>query len=338
MSEFEYKLLYSRGAKPLMSGKHLHIELETTGVPPGGVRWAFSTRYRPSKPSYRNVLLQGILEMCKKHNLTPLEIRPLQGGRSLVDVIFANGDDVMTVYEGELTFDFYGTQPELVDRAMPDRKHVALCIQTLPARTNLRALVPVLQEHPRISKAGTVVDVWSAHCSDSKQFKGKILVLLELFTQNGVVPLETRAAIPGWFVFDGVAYLVLFPDRPAWCVHCRYSERGPFHSRYTCPALVCATCAKHGHTSVDCGKRQKQVACKKPAAKRGDDVDDGDNEDEDDDDDDDDDDETPRAASKGRESMERRFAELGIRDGSAEAEELARDFGVLALSESDIGA
>ena len=49
-------------------------------------------------------------------------------------------------------------------------------------------------------------------------------------------------------------------------------------------------------------------------------------------------DSTPRAASKGdRASMVRHFAELGIRDGSEEAEELAPDFGVLALSEDDIG-
>ena len=329
--EFEYRLVYSRGEKPFMNGNDLHIELETTGVPPGGVRWEFSTRYRVSKSSYRDVLLQSILEMCKKHNLTPLEIRhPIpQGGRQFVDVVFANGKDVLKVYDGGFSFDFYGTTPELADRAMPERKHVGLCIQMLPSNSSLPQVLKALQDNVRIGKAGQIVDVWSLHCPASGRFGGKVLVLLELHTQKGVVPLEARAAIPGWFVFQNVAYLVRLPNRPAWCFHCRYDEHGSFHSMHTCPYTPCSTCKRKGHTSIACPKRQAQVAKKKRNGKN--------NTASSDDSDDDDVDDEPRASTVGdRDSMERRFAELGIRGDSAEAEKLARDFGVLALSEDDI--
>ncbi|CBQ67913.1 conserved hypothetical protein [Sporisorium reilianum SRZ2] len=327
---YKYRLLYSQGGKPFMSGEDLYFELETTGIPPGGVRWQFSTRYRPTKSSYRDVLLENILAMCKKHKLTPLEIRhPLpQGGRGFVDVIFAKGEDVLKVYEGEITFDFYGSKPELVDRAMPVRKHVALCIQTLPSSSNLGEVLAAVKADARIQETGNVVDVWSLHCPDSDLFKGKVLVLLELATQNGVVPLKARASIPGWFVFNEVAYLVRFPDRPQWCFHCRYDQDGSFHSIHTCPHNSCSSCKKKGHTAVDCATRRAQIAKKKRGDARADASSD----------EDDDDDRTPRATSEARASMERRFAELGIRGDSAEAEELAQDFGVLALSESDIGS
>lgn len=327
--EFEYRLVSSRGREPVMAGKDLHVEVEPTGIPPGGVRWQFSTRYRTSKSSYRDVLLQSILEMCKKHNLTPLEIRhPLpQGGRQFVDVIFANNEDVLEVYEGEFTFDFYGTEPELVDRAMPDRRHVALCIQMLPSDAQLPEVVTALEANDRIKKAGQIVDVWSVHDPASRKFNGKLLVLLELHTQKGAVVLAARAAIPGWFVFRNTAYLVRFADRPAWCFHCRYDEQAPFHSMHSCPSAPCNCCKKSGHASVRCPKRQAQVARKPRNGRSRTEW----SEDEDDD-------RAVRAASTGdRASMERRFAELGIRGGSLEAEELARDFGVLALSESDIG-
>lgn len=77
-----------------------------------------------------------------------------------------------------------------------------------------------------------------------------------------------------------------------------------------------------------CPKRQAQIAKKKKKADEDEDGESGT-----------DDDRMPRAVSNGgeRASMERHFAELGIRDGSEEAEELAGDFGVLALSEDDIG-
>lgn len=311
-----------------MSFVHLLAELESTGVPPGGVRWQFSTRYRPSKSSYRDVLLESILDMCKKHNLSPLEIRQPTSlcGSGFVDVIFANGEDVLKVYEEEITFDFYGSRPELVDRGMPDRNYVALCIQTLPSDTILDDLVKKLKADARIREIGTIVDVWSLHFPDSRAFKGKVLVLLELTRQEGGVPLKARASIPGWFVFNDVAYLVRYPDRPAWCFNCRYDETGSFHSMYTCPKRPCSSCKKKGHAAINCAKRRAQIA-----KKRGDTGADASN------DEDDDDDRAPRATSKVRASMERRFAELGIRGDSEEAEELACDFGVLALSESDIG-
>ncbi|TKY90732.1 hypothetical protein EX895_000730 [Sporisorium graminicola] len=326
-ASYKYRLLYSQGGKPFMKGEDLYDELETNGIPSGGVRWQFSTRFRPSKSGFRDVLLESILDMCQKHKLTPLEIRhPLtQGGRSFVDVIFAKGEDVLKVYEYEIAFDFYGSKPELVNRAIPVRKHIALCIQTLPALTNLAAVLAAVRANVRIREAGSIVDVWALHCADSGVFKGKVLVLLELTTQNDVVHLKARASIPGWFVFDGVAYLVRFPERPFWCFQCRYDERGSFHSMHTCPHYPCSVCKKKGHAAVNCAKRRAQIAKKKRADASSDDNDD------------DDDDERPRATSEVGASMERRFAWLGIRGDSVEAEELARDFGVLALSESDIG-
>ncbi|KAJ1030186.1 hypothetical protein NDA16_001097 [Ustilago loliicola] len=332
-AKFEYRLLYSRGSKPQMTGPDLHIELETTGVPPGGVRWEFSTVYRPSKACYRDVLLQKILEMCSKHNFTALDIRQpkMRGNVNFVDVIFAAEDEVLKVYDRELSFDFYGTQPKVVDRGICERKHVALCIQTLPSDSCPKQIVDVIKANPRIRRAGQVVDVWALHRPESRRFKGRVLVLLELHTQNGVVTLETRNAIPGWFVMNKVAYLVCFPDRPTSCFHCRYDETGSFHSHHACPAAPCSCCKKKDHAAVACPKRQAQISKKKKVTDK--DEDEGSSSDEDDDHD-----HTPRAASKGdRALMERRFAELGMRDGSEEAEELARDFGVLALSEDDIG-
>lgn len=323
MGKCKYHLLYSREEEPSIRGENLHLELETTGIPDGGVRWQFITRYRPSKPSYRNVLLQAILEMCKKHELTPLEIRHphCQGGRSFVDVVFANKDDVIKVCNREITFEYYGTHPQLVNSAMPDRNHVALCIQILPRDVDLPAVERAILKHPQIRKVGHVLDIWSVHCPKSNQFEGSVLVLLELFTQQGVVPLETRASIPSWFVFNGVAYIVLFPNRPAWCFHCRYDESGVFHSRYTCPAIPCETCKKKGHTSVECAKRRMQVAKKQQ--------DDGEfrvfiNKQQDD----------TRTISTARVSIQRQLGELGISPGSDMAE-LCCDFGVLALSEND---
>ncbi|EST06438.1 hypothetical protein PSEUBRA_004337 [Kalmanozyma brasiliensis GHG001] len=325
-SDYQYRLVHSRGARPVLGARDLHVEVETTGVPPGGVRYRFATRYRPSKSSYRDVLLERILEMCKAHKLTPLEIRSADR-HGYVDVIFANGDDVIKVYDKDISFDFYGTQPELFERATPDRRHVAMCIQTLPSSTNLNDVQVALKDDVRMRKAGQIVDIWSLHCPASGQFKGKVLVLLELHTRNGEVTLDTRAAIPGWFVFNGIAYLVRFPDRPTWCFTCRYDTLAPFHSMHTCPKAPCRTCKRSGHASVECKVRRAQVAKKQQGGRRATE-----------DSSDDDEDETPRAPSNDRASMERRFAELGIRDRSEEAEELARDFGVLALSESDIGS
>lgn len=334
--EFEYRLLWSRGPKPQMSGSDLHIELETTGVPPGGVRWEFSTLYRPSKACYRDVLLQKILEMCTIHKLTAIDIRQpkMRGNINFIDVIFATEADVLKVYEEELSFDFYGTQPKAVDRGICDPKYVAVCIQTLPSDSCPKQLLAEIQSDQRIRKAGKVMDIWALHCPKSRRFKGKVLMLLELHTQNGVVSLETRAAVPGWIVVNKVAYLVRFPDRPTWCFHCRYDETAPFHSQHACPAGPCSCCRQKGHASVACPKRQAQIAKKKK--KKADEDEDGESGT---DDEDSDDDRMPRAVSNGgeRASMERRFAELGIRDGSEEAEELAGDFGVLALSEDDIG-
>ncbi|GAK62159.1 uncharacterized protein PAN0_001c0356 [Moesziomyces antarcticus] len=315
--EFEYRLLYKRGTAPVMKGADLRLELETTGVPPGGVRWELETRYRPSKVAYRDVMMQSILAMCKHHNLTPLEIRTpfSQCSGSYIDVIFAKGEDVIKAYEDEITFDFYGTQPKVFDRGIPDSKHVAMCIQMLPADTNLQEVLEKVKSHPRIRQAGKVVDVWSMHHPHSTTFAGRVLVLLELHTEGDSVPLSARAAVPGWFEYRGRVYLVRFAGRPAWCFQCRYNEVGNFHSASTCPRMSCIACKQTGHTSVDCAKRQKQVAKKK--LKGHDQVG-----------------ERRAVTSSERESMERRFAELGIRD--QEARELARDFGVLALSESDI--
>lgn len=324
-TEYQYRLVHSRGARPVLGAADLHVEVETTSVPPGGVRYRFTTRYRPSKSSYRDVLLQKILEMCKAHRLTALEVRPADR-HGYVDVIFANGDDVIKVYDKDISFDFYGAEPELFERATPDRRHVAMSIQTLPSSTNLHDVQEALKADVRLRKAGQIVDVWSLHCPSSGHFKGKILVLLELHVRNGEVTLDTRAAIPGWFVFNDTAYLVRFPDRPTWCFACRYDTHATFHSMHTCPKAPCRTCKKNGHTSVECKIRQAQVAKRQRGGRRAA----GDSSDDDEDD-------TPRAPSQDRASMERRFAELGIRDGSEEAEELARDFGVLALSESDIG-
>lgn len=321
--DFTYRLLYKRGTKPFVGGEDLHAELETNGIPSGGVRWQFSTRYRSSKPSYRNVLLQSILEMCNEHKLTALEIRHPRshGGREFVDVVFDKADDALKVYDHEISFDFYGSRPELVDRGMPVRNHVALCIQMLPSDSDLNQVVAGLHADVRIQRAGQVIDVWSLHCPDTGKFMGKVLVLLELHTRKGLVTVQTRAAIPGWFIFRNIAYLVRFPDRPAWCVNCRYDAAGAFHTMYTCPSAPCCSCKKRGHTSVQCLKRQKQVAKKQKGSA---------NEDSDGHEDDD----RPRAGSEGaRASIERRLAELGIRDDTPEAEELARNFGVLALSE-----
>ncbi|SPO21094.1 uncharacterized protein UTRI_00571 [Ustilago trichophora] len=332
VEEFEYRLVSSHGAEPVMAGQDLHVEVETTGIPPGGVRWQFSTRYRVSKSSYRDVLLQNILNMCKKHRLTPLEIRhPIpQGGTQFVDVIFGNDDDVIKAYDGDIAFEFYGTELELVDRAMPNRKHVALCIQMLPSDSDMQEVLRALQENGRIRRAGKIMDVWSIHCRNSGRFNGKVLVLLELHTQKGAVTLEARTSIPGWFVFRNIAYLVRFADRPAWCFNCRYDEQMPFHSMHNCPVSPCSCCKKKDHTSVRCPTRQAQVA-RKPRNNQNQTLS------SEDEDDGDDDDSAGKASVIDRASMERRFAELGIRDRSAEAEQLARDFGVLALSESDIG-
>lgn len=330
-TDLEYRLVYKRGSKAHMDGADLHVEVDTTGVPPGGVRWQFSTKFRGSKSCYRDVLLESILAMCTKHNVTPVEIRApvINHEGNFVDVVFAKEVDVLKMYEDGLKFDFYGTQPEPVQRGIPDRKHVALCIQSLPADTVLADVVKALQANARIKKAGQIVDVWSVHNRETRRFNGKVLVLLELQTQNGVVPLHVRAAVPGWFVYNDTAYLVRFPDRPAWCFHCRYDENGSFHSMHACPVRACVGCRKTGHKAIDCPKRQAQVAKKK--SKNA-----ADNNDESSDEEDDVQ-QPRREGTAGRASMERRFAELGIREGSQEAEELARDFGVLALSEDDIG-
>lgn len=334
-NEFEYRLLYSRGSKPHLSGPDLNIELESTGVPPGGIRWEFSTLYRPSKACYRDILLQKMLEMCTKHKLTALDIRQpkMRGNVNFVDVIFATEQDVLKVYEEGLTFDFYGTKPEVTDRGTGDRKHVPLCIQTLPSDSCSQQIVEQIKANKRIRKAGQVVDIWALHCPESRRFKGKVLVLLELHTHDYVITLETRNAVPGWFVMNDVAYLVRFPDRPTWCFNCRYDETAPFHSIHACPKAPCSCCKQKGHAAVACPKRQAEIAKKKKEKKRADsDEDEYSSSDEDDDDDD-----KSRAAFTGdRASMERRFAELGIRDGSEEADELSQDFGVLALSEDGI--
>lgn len=320
--KFEYQLVYKRGARPRMEGEDLHVELETTGVPPGAVRYQFTTtRFRGSKSSYRDVLLESILRMCETHRVTPLEIRhpSPQGGQHFVDVILARESDVLKVYEDSISFDFYGTQPEIVQRGVPDRKHVTLCIQMLPFNTNLDDVVRALMANPRIRKAGQVVDVWSVHAPDTHKFNGKLLVLLELHTQNGVASLTARSAVPGWFVFQNVACLVRFPDRPAWCLECRYDETSPFHSMHTCPLTPCITCKKRSHTAVQCPKRQAQVTKKSSNLSNANSPSHN---------------HQPRAAPVGaRASLQQRLAPSGFRGGSQEADDLTRDFGVLALSE-----
>ncbi len=100
----------------------------------------FPTRFRISKPSYRNVLLESILEMCNENGVTPLEIRHPRAlnGCEFVDVVFAKGDDVIKIYDNEVSFDFYGTRPELVDRANAIQEHVALCIKPFPPTATQR--------------------------------------------------------------------------------------------------------------------------------------------------------------------------------------------------------
>ncbi|SNX81823.1 uncharacterized protein MEPE_00528 [Melanopsichium pennsylvanicum] len=320
--DFEYRLAYSSGAKPILEGRHLHIELDSTGVPPGGVHWQFSTRFRPSRSSYSDVLIETIIKMCKKHNLTPLDVRlSLQsgcGGR-FVDVIFAKGADVLKVYENEISFDFYGTQPKVVDRGTPNPKHMALCIQLLPRKVNFNAVVDALRTDPRMLEAGRISDVWSLHRPESGVFTGKILALLELRTLNAAVAYEARAAVPGWFVFRGTAYLVRFCDRPMWCFDCRYNDKIAFHSLHTCPFIRCQTCRARDHASVNCPTRQAQVACKKRVPRElSDDVEDQE--------------EDPSLTE-----VERKLAKLGVRNRFTGAVQLARDFGVLALSEDDLG-
>ncbi|SNX81822.1 uncharacterized protein MEPE_00527 [Melanopsichium pennsylvanicum] len=327
--EFEYRIVYARENKPLIKAKDLHVEVETNAIPPGGVRWKFATRYRASRPSYRNVLLQSILDMCRQHKLTPLEIKHphSQGGYEFVDVTFASPEDVLKVYDGDITFDFYGTEPELIDRGIPDRKHVAMCVQMLPTDTDLQLVVKQLQENERIRQAGRIRDVWSLHCPTSGTFKGKVLVLLKLHTQRGLAPLDVRSAVPGWFVFNKTAYLVRFADRPGWCFNCRYDEKSPFHSVFSCPNAPCSTCGNKSHSSVQCSKRKALVARNAQKAKNTASRDDPD------------DDFSSRARSaRDPASVERRFAELGIRDSSVEPDQLALDFDVLALSENDLSS
>ncbi len=207
--------------------------------------------------------------MCRRHKLTPLEIRhpPAVNGQHYVDVIFADGYEVNMAYDNDLTFEFYGTYPQPVSRGIPDFRHIAMCIQFLAADCDFKDVMAALHRNPRIRQAGRVIGAWAIDRADTATFSGRLLVLLELHTHYGLVSVGARTAVPGWFVYQERSYLVRSANRLAWCANasCRMDEQGSFHSMHTCPHTRCITCGTQQHTSVDCPRRQAQVAPKKSA-------------------------------------------------------------------------
>lgn len=255
-----YRHLYSRNAEPLITGAELRELVVGYNVPPCTMRWKFETKFKRKASGNKDVILKHVLETCQKHKLEPVNISsPCDAGPGqYVDVLFANGEDLMKAWNAELTFDFYGTQPGIVGRGSKlGSDMVAFEVKTLPFNTNLTTFVQMLQQDERLRQAGDIIDVWATEKTSTRRFQGVVLVLLQVHSVAGVPSVTARTKIPGYFVIKKVPYLVKYAGRPGWCQSCRRDDEASFHSIHACPNSKCVTCGKTDHSSVNCELKRK---------------------------------------------------------------------------------
>lgn len=255
-----YRHLYSRGTEPLSTGAEVRELVTSHTVPPCTMRWRFETKFKRQKSGNKNVILKHILETCQEHQLEPISItNPSHAGPGqYVDVLFANGDDLMKAWNAQLSFDFYGTQPSIVGRGSKLGSDViAIEIKTLPARTDLTAFVQMLQKDDRLRQAGEIIDVWAAEKASDRTFQGIIFILFQVKSVAGVPSVAAKVKIPGHYVINEVAYPLRYAGRPDWCRYCRNDGKVSFHSVHACPKSKCITCGHMGHSSVACEVKRK---------------------------------------------------------------------------------